>query len=52
MSDVYRAEREEYCGAVMSMNEMDRAVTAISVRSSVGLCGDLGDVRYGGGDYR
>lgn len=45
-------ESSEWRSAVDGLTEMGRATTAIAVRLSAGLCGELDDVRYGGGDYR
>ncbi|ART68168.1 hypothetical protein BTO20_05810 [Mycobacterium dioxanotrophicus] len=48
----YEFESDEWARANHQLSEMDRATTAISTRQSVGMCGDLDDVRYGGADYR
>lgn len=49
---MYEHEITEWRRAVDDMTEMDRAATAVAVRQSAGMCGDLDDVRYGGADYR
>jgi hypothetical protein len=48
----YEFEADEWARAMRQQSETDRAATAITVRQSSGMCGDLDDVRYGGADYR
>jgi hypothetical protein len=45
MNELYAAERSEYRSAMESQTEMERAATEVSVRASVGMCGDREDAR-------